>query len=175
LQRLKQGSQDAATQLYLRYAHRLRALALAQCSDALARQVEPEDVVQSVFGSFFRGAAQGCYDVPVGEELWRLFLVIALNKIRARGNYHLAAKRDARRTVAADALDEVAGEEDLVFLRLTVEEAMEKLSPQHRQMVSLRIEGHEVAEIAQMTNRSHRTVERLLQQARERLTELMGE
>jgi DNA-directed RNA polymerase specialized sigma24 family protein len=42
-------------------------------------------------------------------------------------------------------------------------------------MVTLRIEGHEVAEIARLTNRSHRTVERLLQQARERLTELMGE
>jgi RNA polymerase sigma-70 factor (ECF subfamily) len=173
LQRLKQGSQDAATQLYLRYVNRLRALAQAQCSDALARQVDAEDVVQSVFGSFFRGAAQGCYDVPVGEELWRLFLVIALNKIRARGNYHLAAKRDARRTVRSDELDELVVEADLVFLRLTVEEALEKLSPQHRQMVTLRIEGHEVAEIARLTNRSHRTVERLLQQARQRLTELM--
>ena len=173
LQRLKQGSQDAATQLYLRYVHRLRALAQAQCSEALARQVESEDVVQSVFGSFFRGAAQGCYDVPVGEELWRLFLVIALNKIRARGNYHLAAKRDARRTVHSEGLEELAAEADLGFLRLTVEEALEKLSPQHREMVTLRIEGHEVAEIARLTSRSHRTVERLLQQARQRLTELM--
>ena len=116
---------------------------------------------------------QGDYDVPVGEELWRLFLVIALNKIRAKGNYQLAAKRDARRTVRADGLDDLAAEADLGFLRVTVEEALEKLSPQHREMVTLRIEGHEVAEIARLTNRSHRTVERLLQQARQRLTELM--
>src|SRR5579884_2141861 len=98
LRRLRQGSEDAATQLYLRYAHRLRALARAQSSPELARRVEAEELVQSIFGSFFRAAGAGHYDVPVGEELWKLFLVIALNKIRAKGNYHRAAKRDVRQT-----------------------------------------------------------------------------
>ena len=39
LRRFRHGSQDAATQLYLRYAQRLRALAQAQCSAELARRV----------------------------------------------------------------------------------------------------------------------------------------
>jgi RNA polymerase sigma-70 factor (ECF subfamily) len=177
LQRLRQGSEDAATQLYLRYAHRLRALTQAKVSTELARQVDAEDIVQSVFGSFFRGTSQGYYDVPAGEELWRLFVVIALNKIRAKGNYHRAAKRDARLTVQALGVeDEVArgrDEGDLAFLRLTVAEALERLHPQHKQVVTMRIEGYEVGEIAEQTGRSHRTVERVLQQARERLTELL--
>jgi RNA polymerase sigma-70 factor (ECF subfamily) len=177
LQRLRQGSEDAATQLYLRYVHRLRALTEAKCSADLARQVDAEDIVQSVFGSFFRGTSQGYYDVPAGEELWRLFVVIALNKIRAKGNYHRAAKRDSRLTVAGPDLEGLAArgrdEGDLAFLRLTVAEALEKLHPQHKQVVTLRIEGHEVAEIAERTGRSHRTVERILQQARERLTQLL--
>src|SRR3954463_15800086 len=75
LQRFQDGNQDAATLLYLRYAKRLRALAKAQCSRDLARRVEVEDIVQSVFRSFFRGASRGYYDVPAGEELWKLFLV----------------------------------------------------------------------------------------------------
>jgi RNA polymerase sigma-70 factor (ECF subfamily) len=179
LRRLRQGSDDAATDLYLRYVHRLRALAQARTSAQLARLVDTEDIVQSIFGSFFRGASQGFYDVPAGEELWRLFVVIALNKIRAKGNYYRAAKRDARLTVHDEALDErealsrQGSEQDLAFLRLAVEEALQKLPPQHKQVVTLRIEGHEVADIARETGRSYRTVERILQQARERLTELL--
>src|SRR3954464_2443879 len=88
LRRLRLGSEDAATQLYLRYAHRLHALARARTSSDLARQVDAEEIVQSVFGSFFRGVSRGYYDVPAGEELWKLFLIIALNKIRSKGTYY---------------------------------------------------------------------------------------
>src|SRR5262245_47500437 len=100
--RFRLGSQDAATQLYLRYARRLRKLAAAECSGDLTRRVDVEDIVQSVFGSFFRRARQGLYDVPPGKELWRLLLVIALNKIRAKGAFHRAAKRDVRRTTGGE-------------------------------------------------------------------------
>jgi RNA polymerase sigma-70 factor (ECF subfamily) len=100
LVRLRQGNEDAATQLYLRYAERLNALIQSQCSTELARQVDAEEIVQSIFGSFFRGANQGYYDVPAGEELWKLFLIIALNKIRAKGNYYRAAGPPGCRTEA---------------------------------------------------------------------------
>ena len=40
LNRVRAGSQDAATQIYLRYAQRLHALTQAQCSAELARQVD---------------------------------------------------------------------------------------------------------------------------------------
>src|SRR4051794_4952304 len=71
LRKLRQGSEDAARQLYLRYAERLYALARAQSSPDLARRVDAEEIVQSVFGSFFRVAGSGDYDVPEGEELSR--------------------------------------------------------------------------------------------------------
>src|SRR2546430_6231837 len=45
LQRYRRGSEDAATQLYLRYVHRLGQPAQA---------VDIDDLVQTVFGSFFR-------------------------------------------------------------------------------------------------------------------------
>ena len=181
LRRLRLGSEDAATQLYLRYARRLHALALAKSSPDLARQVDAEELVQSIFGSFFRGATSGYYDVPAGEELWNLFLVIALNKIRAKGNYHRAAKRDMRRTVSTGTergTVEVPESEDsaaLSFLELTVKDAVDRLPPQQQAMVTLRIEGHEVAEIAKQTGRSKRTVERLLQDARTKLAHLLEE
>ena len=50
-----------------------------------------------------------------------------------------------------------------------------RLPAPHRQMVTLRIEGYEVAEIAQQTKRSKRSVERILQEARKRLAYLLEE
>lgn len=179
LARVRDGSQDAATLLYRRYAQRLRDLAKAQCSADLARVVEPDDIVQSVFGSFFRAASQGVYQLPAGEELWKLFLVIALNKIRARARYHGAARRDQTRTVAGTTFDltleSVAGADFAAetLLQLTVEEALDRLPPNHRQAIRLRIEGFDVAEIAQRIGRSLRSTERLLQESRQRLAVLL--
>jgi RNA polymerase sigma-70 factor (ECF subfamily) len=174
LRRLRGGSQDAAAQLYRRYARRLEALARAKTPAELARRVDAEDIVQSVFSSFFRGASRGCYDVPDGEELWGLLLVIALNKIRAKGSFHRAAKRDVRATAGGRLLEpggpaEPAGQTTEGFLRLVVDEVLERLPAERRQMVALRIEGHEVAEIAEQTRRSKRSVERVLQDFRREL------
>jgi len=180
LRRFQEGEEDAATHLYRRYAARLRGLIQAQLSANLARRVEVEDVVQSVFRSFFRRASEGAYEVPAGEELWRLFLVMALNKVRNQGDFHTAAKRDVR--LEANPTDTGATLEQLttddsaaeVFLQLVVTEALERLPPHHRQAVQLRLEGYEVAEIAQLIQRSKRTTERIFQELRPRLTDLLG-
>src|SRR5436190_10124670 len=140
LRRLRTGDQDAATRLYFRYAERLRLLARAECSPELARRVEIDDIVQSVFSSFFRGVGRGYYDVPAGEELWKLLLVIALNKIRAKGNFHRAAKRDVRLTAGGPPLapgspGEPADESAEGFLRLVLGEVLDRLAPPQREMV----------------------------------------
>src|SRR5258708_39815533 len=74
--RFRRGSQEAAQNLYQRYAKRLRALARTQCAAALAKRVDPDDIVQSVFDTFFHGASSGRYDILDGEDLWKLFLVL---------------------------------------------------------------------------------------------------
>jgi RNA polymerase sigma-70 factor (ECF subfamily) len=177
LRRLRSGNQDAATQLYLRYAQRLHQLAQAQTGADLAPRLDAEDVVQSVFSSFFRGVRQGFYDVPPGEELWKLLLVIALNKIRAQGNFHRAACRDVRRTspetALAGSMPPQASEVAHTTLRLVIEECLEVLPQEHRRAITWRIEGHEVADIARGLGRSRRTVERILQDFRRRLAQVL--
>jgi RNA polymerase sigma-70 factor (ECF subfamily) len=74
LRRLQHGQADASTALYLRYAARLRQLAETQSSPELKRRVDPEDIVQSVFRTFFRRANLWQYSVPEGEEIWKLLL-----------------------------------------------------------------------------------------------------
>jgi RNA polymerase sigma factor (sigma-70 family) len=175
LERYRRGQDDAPTQLYLRYAERLRALAARSSSPGLSARVDPEDIVQSVFRTFFRRAAQGQYEIPEGEEIWKLLLVIALNKIRTLGEFHRAARRDMRKTTSVEANDlPLASQSDqdpsaLTILRLVIEEVLETLPPGHRPIAEMRIEGYEMAEIAELTQRSKRTVERVLQEFRQRL------
>jgi RNA polymerase sigma-70 factor (ECF subfamily) len=177
LARLRKGQQDAATELYFRYAQRLRALVRARCSQQLARRLEPDDIVQSVFRRFFRRVLQGDYDVPPGEELWGLLLVIALNKIRTEETFHRAGKRDVRISAQpGDAgLLETCAVDDSALLEVCVEDVLGQLPAAHRHLVELRIQGHEVAELARLTGRSKRTVERILQDVRSRLRGLLVE
>jgi len=174
LLRLKKGEEDAATGIYLRYAQRLQMLAHSQVSRAFSVRLDPDDVVQSVFRTFFRRAAQGHYDIPDGEELWKLFLVLALNKIRGLAAYHRAAKRDVTQTTdlnklfgqsSADLPDDSA----FVILRVTVDDILNDLPEPQRSMVIMRIEGLDIQQIADACQRSKRSVERALQNFRQRL------
>jgi len=157
------------------------AVAASQTSSDLAQRVDPEDIVQSVFRTFFRRATLGQYTVPEGEELWKLLLVIALNKIRATGAFHRAEKRDVKRTSGGEsyelAIQSESGRDEtaLSLLRMVVEELLQDLPEAHRKIIELRIEGHEVNEIATAVQRSKRSVERELQEFRQRLQALIAE
>ena len=175
LMRFRRGDADAATALYLRYAKRLRALAQKQTAGTLSVRMDPDDVVQTVFRTFFRRAATGHYQIPDGEELWKLFLVIALNKIRDLGDYHRAAKRNIQRTVGLESSGQAApaniasDEDSLQVLNLTIDDLLESMSPSQREIVTLRIRGHEVNEMSVSCKRAKRTVERVLQEFRQQL------
>ena len=178
LRRVRHGNEEAARLLYQRYAHRLRALARRRRKSELAGRVDDDDIVQSVFGSFFRGVMHGSYDVPEGKELWQLFLAMTLNKIRSKGVYFRAAKRDVRKTKGGEGIEEspdVFGSDTqaCAFLRLCVEDALERIPEQHRRVIRHRMEGREVEEIAALAGRSKRSVERLLQESRDRLSRLL--
>jgi RNA polymerase sigma-70 factor (ECF subfamily) len=180
LRRVRAGEQDAATALYLRYADHLRALAARQTSSTLAARVDPDDIVQSVFRTFFRRVGTSGYDVPAGDDLWRLFLVIALRKIRNAAAHHTAAKRDVRQTVSVrDASHQVesAGGDGtgLAVLRMVIDETLARLPEGTRRIIELQVEGNEVADIANRVGRSKRSVERVLQQFRGELTRSLDE
>ncbi len=68
LNRFRGGDDDAARELFDRYVHRLIGVARNRLSVKLARRVDPEDIVQSAYRSFFRGADDGNYSL---EAQWR--------------------------------------------------------------------------------------------------------
>ena len=178
LRQTRHGDKEAARLLYERYIGRLRALARACHPVDLNGRVDADDIVQSVLGSFYRGVLQGTYDVPAGEELWKLFLVITLNKIRAKGQFHRAAKRDVRQTAGGEGIDQLPSSlrtdsEATAVLRMSVEEVLDRMPKEHAGILRLRMEDHGVEEISLIVGRSKRSVERILQDGRDRLGKLL--
>jgi RNA polymerase sigma-70 factor (ECF subfamily) len=174
LRRYQSGEEAAATALYLRYAVRLRALAREYCAPHFAGRFDADDVVQSVFRAFFHGARRRAYVVPPSGELWGLLMVLALNKIRNMVGHHRAGKRAVHQTTSLVNMDShpalAADDSAAAFLRLVMDEHLGGLPESNRDIIRFRIEGYSVAEIARKTGRSRRTVERVLQEFRARLS-----
>ncbi len=159
------------TRAYEQFADRLLNRIRARLPSTLTARTDPEDVVQSVFRRLIAHYGQGGYSAPDGNELWRLLLTIAMNKIRDEDAYHRARRRDIRRTRSANAdfADEIPDDPGDTLLRLVIEELIAPLSADRRTAVELRLEGHDFAEIAAKVGRSKRTIERYLQEFRDRL------
>jgi RNA polymerase sigma-70 factor (ECF subfamily) len=174
LRRYQAGDESAATNLYLRYAPRLRALARHYCARDFAGRFDPDDVVQSVFRAFFYNARQRSYEVPPGGELWGLLMVFALNKVRELVGRHRAGKRSVHQTTTIDdpaALPALARDDSATgLLEVVLDEYLADLPASNREIVRLRVAGYEVGEIAGRTGRARRTVERVLHDFRHRLT-----
>lgn len=173
LDRFRRGDDDAATELYRKYASRIQDLAFSETSANLRSHVEPEDVVQSVFRTFFRRVSDGFFEVPPGDEIWNLFLVIALNKIRRSARFHRRKKRDVKLKTTLNESAEPIRDSDktpFVALQMTIDEILDGVEPRQRKMIEMRIQGCELDEIADETHRSTRSVERVLKQFRDKLS-----
>jgi tRNA A-37 threonylcarbamoyl transferase component Bud32/DNA-directed RNA polymerase specialized sigma24 family protein len=158
----------AATELFRRYAGRLTALARSRLSRALAARVDPEDVVQSAYRSFFLLAGKD--EIPLREsgDLWRLLVRITLRKVHRSARRHRAECRSIDREQAA--LDDqeaiaLSREPTPAEAAALVDELRCLLAPLgrvQRRMIEMRLQGHDIDAIAAEVQRSPRTVRRAL-------------
>lgn len=173
---VRDGNEWAAAQLYDRYARRLFGLVDAKLGHRLRSTMEPEDIVQSVFRSMFRGVQSGNYNAPPGETLWGILAAITFSKLCKKSEYHSALRRDSRRNLSIEQVCESAmtDESSADFLMLCIRETLDLLRPLDRDVLSLRIQGHSIRDIAETTGRSIRTVERSLQNTRDSLAQQLS-
>src|SRR5262249_6479361 len=99
--RLRGGDQRVADDVFHRFAGRLVALARSRLDLDLRRKVDPEDIVQSVFKSFFRRQGAGEYEVANWDTLWSLLAMITVHKAGFRIRYYRAARRNGERDPAS--------------------------------------------------------------------------
>src|SRR5262245_21584301 len=109
LARWRKGDQEAATELFRRYAGRLIALARSRLPAKLTPRVDPEDVVQSVYRRFFADARDGRFELQRGGDLWRLLVVITLQKLQHQVERHGAQKHAVNREINFGSEDSLLG------------------------------------------------------------------
>ena len=185
LARLHSRDDAAAQELFGRFAHQLIALALRHIDARLRHKVDPEDVVQSVYKSFFIRYGDGNLNVVNWNSLWGLLTLITVRKCAERAAYHRAECRDAAREVSLQRGDEAVawlepfGREptplEAAVLSETVEQLLADLDDEERPIVELSLQGYTTREISERLGRAERTVRLLREGVRHRLERLQRE
>jgi RNA polymerase sigma factor (sigma-70 family) len=176
---LRAGEADAARQVWDRFVRRLVGLAQTRLQAGLRGKVDAEDVVQSVFASFFARHTQGCFELASWDDLWSLLVVLTLRRCGRKARHFHAGRRDVRREQAddGDSGQEVPDPEptpqEAAELAETVRQLLAGLSQAGRGVLELRLQGYSGAEIAQRQGCTEYTVDYRLRKVRRRLRELL--
>lgn len=179
MERLRSGEDDAANAVFDRYTRQLVALARRRLDERLAGKVDPEDLVQSAYKSFFVRQRAGQVDLCNWKSLWGLLTIITLRKLADRMAYYQADKRDAGRELSPStgdwapawqtAIDREPSPDDAALLTEIVESLFRDLDADERPILELSLQGLTATEISEQLGRAERTVRRLRERVRKRL------
>jgi RNA polymerase sigma-70 factor (ECF subfamily) len=178
MQRLRLADPQAAAAVFERFAERLTALARVRLGERLQAKVDPDDVLQSAYRTFFRRHAAGEFELEGWDGLWALLTVITIRKCGRWREHFQSAARDVRREVATDPdvnlhpLSREPAADEVAVLAETVEELLRGLRSRDRDVVGLRLQGFTPAETAAQLRLPQRTVFRVLERLKARLRRL---
>src|SRR5262245_39992286 len=106
-----------------RFTRRLIGLARRHLDARLQHKIDPEDVVQSAYKSFFLRYGEGALAAEGWDGLWGLLTLITLRKCADRVRYYRAECRDVNREAAAPAGEGLEPWREAVGREPTPEEA----------------------------------------------------
>jgi RNA polymerase sigma factor (sigma-70 family) len=163
----RKGDEAAAQELFDRYVDQVMKLARRHLHRPMAGRVDPEDIAQSVFRTFFIRARQGQFQIEEADDLCKLLARITVHKTFRQIAFHKRAKRDTH--------VETGEPQEMLLNRLAsgptpqeaaafvdqLENFLGKLQPIERQILELRMEGHNNLEIADKLGISDRKIRRL--------------
>jgi RNA polymerase sigma-70 factor (ECF subfamily) len=171
-------SDEPGRALFEQYSRRLIGLARAQLDARLKHKVDPEDVVQSVYKSFYRRYGDETIAAQGSDGLWSLLTVITLRKCADRARYY----RAERRNIAQEASPGPAGDEtwrsavgreptpeEAAALAEIVEQVLRNIDADERPIIELSLQGYSTPEISQQLGRAERSVRRLRERVRKQL------
>ncbi len=180
--RLRTGEDEAAREVFVRFARRLVGLARHHMDARLAAKSDPEDVVQSAYKSFFVRHQRGDLEVGTWDGLWGVLTLITLRKCADRAAAFRTGKRDVTRELASGgtsedtaavtslALDRFPAPHEAVLLAETVETLFRQAEdPDERDILELSLQGFSAPEIAEKLGRAERSVQRVRERVRKRL------
>ena len=176
---LEAGDWDCAGEVTEKFRPQLIAAAAALLPKHLRRRVDPEDVVQLAYTSFWVALAREKYRFGSLAEVHALLHVIVVDKVRETVREHCAACRDASHEVQPDDSDPtaqpVSREDDPAETASALDlltNAEKRLSLIDQIIMHVRRDGWNVDDIAETVGRSRRFVSEALAHVRAALREL---
>lgn len=173
---LRAGDPGVTKEVFDQYVDRLVAMARKRISLRLAGRIDAEDIVQSVFRTFFHRAKQGQFQFSAEDDVCRMLARITVHKTLRQVAHHQARKRDAGRDAGSgdDAQDLVVNllsrepsPDETTALLDQMEHFISKLRPEERQVLELRMQGFSTLEIAKQLDQTDRKIRRLMERVRE--------
>jgi RNA polymerase sigma-70 factor (ECF subfamily) len=155
LRRVRAGDQAAATELVRVYAPAIRrAVRVRMANNRLRRVFDSVDICQSVLASFFARAALGQYELESHEQLLRLLVTMARNKLVQAVRKQQTKKCDLRRLdpgglESAQVADSAADPARLVSNEEMRQQVAQRLPEKERALLELRQQGYTWNEIAE--------------------------
>ena len=140
----------------------------------LRRLLDAADVCQAVLARFFVRASWGRFELDTPEQLDQLLFVMARHELTNLARKHRAARRDHRRieglrTGADEPAAAAVCPSQLAAQRELLHEAWRRLSPDERDLLSLREQGWEWTAIAACRGGSPEALRKQLRRAIERV------
>jgi RNA polymerase sigma factor (sigma-70 family) len=174
------GDDRAAAEILDRYAARLVALARSRLSAKLGRKLDAEDVVQSALGSFFVRVRKGQFDLRRGGDLWRLLAAITVNKALGQAERFCSEKRrldveeswresNAILLEARGRFRSAPYPRDALELLEELDLVARQLPPAHRDILTARLEGASLEDLAAEHQVTERQIRRVLQKVETQL------
>jgi RNA polymerase sigma-70 factor, ECF subfamily len=172
----REGDQDAARQIVDRYLDRLLTLARRRISQRLASRVDAEDIVQSVFRTFFVRLKEGQFVFDDQDDLCKLLMRITLHKTLRQVAFHKAGKRDPNletphgehhQEQLMALFDQEPTQEATVAFLDQLEHFLAQLRPQEREILEMRLQGHSNEDIASKLGIYDRKIRRVIEHVRD--------
>lgn len=159
-------------ELVQRYTDKLVKRVRKQMPERLRQRVDPEDVVQSVYRSLFQRLKDEPFALEDSQHVWRLLTVLTYHRVQSLIKFHQDEKRDVRRerptaTGQRARSDPEPGPEQLASFEDLLEHFVKELPEKQREMVTLRLDGAAVDDIAKKLNCTRSTVARTLRRVQE--------
>jgi len=180
----KAGSQSAAQELFDRYCERLMRLAKRRIGQRMTSRVDPEDVIQSAFRTFFIRVRNDEFSFHEEDDLFKLLVRLTVHKTLRQLAFHRAGKRNpeleaAQGSDAQDLLQQVSGDEPspdaAVALIDEFDRFLRQLPPLDRQVLALKLQGYSTVEIAEQIGSYDRKVRRILERIQNMAQDQTGE
>jgi RNA polymerase sigma-70 factor (ECF subfamily) len=155
IRRVRSRDAQAAADLVKQYERVVRLEVRMRLGDPRLRRVfDSMDVCQSVLASFFVRAAAGQFDIDRPDQLVRLLVGMARNKVAFTARTQRAQRRDNRRQQAYDPqvyepAAAGASPAEAVAQADLLDQIRSRLNDEERQLADLRGQNYEWAEIAE--------------------------